>query len=210
VPELSRRAFAASAAVAMSVIAVAGCTAPGDTGQRLASNASRATTSAASTPTATTSAVEPGTTPPGTKLALGRPAEVRFATNAAHDSLIKLTVDAIQRGKLTDLRQFRLSQSARSSGLFYVTAQVTNTGDGDLGGQMLRLGGKVAPGLVVPPVMLGTTFRRCDGSPLPSPFVFGDRAEVCLVFFAPRHGTVGAVQWRPTDDVKPITWHPRH
>jgi hypothetical protein len=206
---LTSRASAASAAVALSVTAVAGCTSSGDTVQRLAATRSQAVTSAAATPSAMTSTVEPGTTPPGTKLALGRPAAVRFATNAAHDSLIKLTVVGIQRGKLTDLRQFRLSNSARSSGLFYVTAQVTNTGDGDLGGQTLRLEAKVAPGLVVPPVMLGTTFRRCDDSPLPSPFVFGDRAKVCLVFFAPRHGTVRAVQWRPSEDVRPITWHTR-
>jgi hypothetical protein len=134
---------------------------------------------------------------------------VRFSTNAVHDSLIKLTVDAVRRGKLTDLRQFRLSDSARNSGLFYVSATVRNTGDGDLGGQTLRLYGKVAPGLVVPPVSLGTTFRPCASQPLPSSFVFGDRARVCLVYFAPRHGTVGAVQWRPTYDVEPITWHAR-
>jgi hypothetical protein len=209
VPELTCRTLAASATIVLSIIAVAGCTASGDTGQRLASDA-HAATSAAPTPTPTTPAVEPGTTQPGSRLALGQPAVVRFATNAAHDSLIKLTVDAVRRGKFTDLQQFRLSDSARNSGLFYVSANVTNTGDGDLGGQTLRLYGKVAPGLVVSPVSLGTTFRPCANQPLPSSFVFGDRAKVCLVYFAPRHGTVRAVQWRPTYDVKPITWQARH
>lgn len=150
-----------------------------------------------------------GTTPPGTTLRLGQTALVRYPANPTHDSLIKLTVEAIKRGKLKDLKGFQLSNTAKKSGVYYVTVSVKNTGDGDLGGQPIQLYGEVGD-LVVAPVIFGTTFDKCDYQSLPTPFVHGARASVCVVLLAPQHGTVTAVQWRPADNSEPITWTGRH
>lgn len=216
VPQPSPRARAAlsaalSAALLIVVVAVAGCSgsSSGATSQGPPSSGSGTSPNGATSPSATTS-VEPGTTPPGTTLKLGKQAVVRYTANAAHDSVIKLTVEKVKKGKLKDLKEFQLSNAAKKSSVYYVTARVKNSGDGDLSGQPLQLYGKVSNDLVVPPVIMGSTFKKCDYQPLPSPFKPGDRTTVCVLLLAPHHGQVKAVQWRSADDSKPITWKTRH
>ncbi len=190
---------------------VAGCSGS----STAASSPSHSTTSSSSpsrrtSPSTPATPVEPGTMRPGTKLKLGQPAVVRYTANAAHDSLMKLTVDKLRQGKLKDLHAFQLSDSAKKSNVYYAWARVKNTGDGDLGGQPLQLYGKVSHDLVVPPVIMGATFKKCPYHPLPKKFTSGDSASVCVLLLAPHHGNVKAVQWRPADGSAPITWTARH
>ena len=44
--------------------------------------------------------------------------------------------------------------------------------------------------------------------PLPAKFTHGKRTSVCLVYFAPDHGKLAAVSFRPTQDFDAITWQP--
>ena len=41
---------------------------------------------------------------------------------------------------------------------------------------------------------------------MPAKFTHGKKATVCLVYFAPGHGTLTAVSFRPTQDYDAITW----
>lgn len=163
----------------------------------------------ASTSSPTTPQVEEGVTPPGTNLTLDQPAVVRFTANPRHDALIKLTVSKVERGKIKDLSQFRLRDKDRRSSVYYVSASVKNLGEGDLGGQPLTLYGKVSVNRVVPPVIFGSRFRRCDYQPLPAKFGPGKKVDMCIVMLARHHGEVSAVQWRPADNSDPITWNAR-
>lgn len=204
---LRSRPASAVAALGVAGLMAAGCSASSSA----ASSPSHSRTSSHKTsPSAATTSVEPGTTRPGTKLKLGQPATVRYTTNVAHESLIRLTVDRLRRGTLADLHAFRLSDSAKKSSVYYVFARVKNTGDGDLGGQPVQLYGKISKNLVVPPVILGATFKKCPYHQLPKKFGSGDAASVCVLLLAPHHGTVKAVQWRPSDSSAPVTWKTRH
>ena len=55
-----------------------------------------------------------------------------------------------------------------------------------------------------------STFRArydaCPSRPLPPTFKRGKKASVCLVYFAPDHGKLVAVSFRPTQDFDAITW----
>jgi hypothetical protein len=158
-------------------------------------------------PTETTEATsEQGVTRPGTELSIGEPAVVRFTANPQHDSLITLNVTAINPGKITDLQGFGLDPKTKQSNVFYVRANVTNSGTGDLGGQRIILYGKAADNLVVPPVVFGSSFPKCNNRPLAKPFGPDARTAVCMVMLAPAKGTISAVQWRPADGTEPITW----
>jgi hypothetical protein len=213
VSAMSHHARMALSAVALTVtVTVAGCsgsasdtTTPSTTSESSGPGASP-DGNASPSETATSNVSGIATTPSGTTLKLGQPAMLYYAPNPTHQSVIKVTVDKLQHGKLQDLRNFRLSDAARRSSVYYATARVKNTGDGDLGGQPLQLYGKVSNDLVVPPVILGATFHKCDYEPLPAPFTHGDRTTLCVLLLAPHHGKVPAVQWRPADDSKPITW----
>ncbi len=185
------------AAVAVAVVAAAGCTGSG-------SGDEETTPSTSSSPVTT---AEEGLTAPGTELKMGESATVRYTANAKHDSLIKLRVISVNKGKIKHLKNFDLTRSARRSNVYYVKARVKNVGEGDLGGKPLILYGAVSDKLVVPPVEFESTFNRCDYEPLPKKFEEKHKgATVCLVMLAPKHGKISEVQWRPADNAEPISW----
>lgn len=140
---------------------------------------------------------------------MGKAATVRYKPNPEHNSLIKLRVTKVQRGKIKQLKEFRLSAKTKRSSVYYVKATVTNTGSGDLSGQVVSLYGKVSKDLVVPPVNFRGGFKRCQHQPLPKKFTKGKSADLCVVMLAPKHGKVTAVQWRPANDAEPISWPAR-
>lgn len=196
-------------AAAVCALTLTGCSGMGDDeAAPTTSAATSADSPDASTPAATAE-IDGRATPPGTKLKLGKSAVVRFTANPKHDSLIKLTVTTVKQGQIKDLDQFRLDDQTKRSSVYYVSASVKNVGKGDLGGQPIPLYGQVSNDLVVPPVVLGSTFKRCDYQPLPKKFERGKRADVCIVLLAPRHGKVSSVQWRPADNSDPIIWKVR-
>lgn len=192
-----RRGRAAVAALAAIVLATALGACSGD---------NSSTGDADSAPTSTGPTVEEGTTPPGTDLAFGEEAVVRYTANPKRDSLISLQVVGVTPGAIKDLKGFNLDDKTRKSGVFYVRANVVNTGTGDLGGQPITLYGRVRDELVVPPVVFGSSFQKCNYRPLTKPFGPDAKASVCMVMLAPNHGTISAVQWRPADGSAPITW----
>lgn len=149
-----------------------------------------------------------GTTSPGSELDIGETAVVRYRADRRHSSRISLTVTKVREGEIKDLTRFNLDTPARRSTVYYVSARVRSTGTGDLSRQPITLYGKVSDDLVVPPVEFGTTFGRCDHEPLPEKFGNGDRARVCMVMLAPRHGKILEVHWRPGKP-EPIAWKVR-
>lgn len=158
------------------------------------------------TPSATETTADDGTTLPGTELAFGDLATVDYDAGKAGTTQLRLTVNAVKQGKLSDLAQFTLPDSAQDASVYYVSAAVANLGRADIGGSRITLYGKVSDTLVVQPVTFGSTFARCDYTPLPKKFGKGAKARLCMVMLAPKHGKVGAVEWRGADDAAPISW----
>jgi hypothetical protein len=164
-----------------------------------------ATPSSAQT-TATTAA--DGTTTPGTVLRLGQRAHIRWHAGRGRVSLVDVSVTAVERGSLRDLRQFSLPRSAMSSSVYYVRATVRNRAATDLAGAHLSLFGLVSDSLVVPSVRLTSPYGRCSNPPLPPRFTQGAAAHDCLVILAPHHGRISHIQWR-SDGAEPISWSVR-
>ncbi len=156
------------------------------------------------TETATTG--DDGTALPGTELKLGKKAVVHFKADKKHDSLIKLSVTKVKKGKVKDLRQFELNEQARKSSVYYVSTKLKNLGPDTLSGQKVTLYGKVSKDLVVPPVVFGSSFPACDYTALPKKFKKGKTARGCMVMLAPKHGKISEIQWRAPDNSEPISW----
>lgn len=192
---LALKITTAAAAGALLVGALAGCS--GDSSKN---------TDETTSPSETATTLENGTTRPGAVLAPGDVAKVRYQPNAKHNSLISLTVTKVKKGEIKDLKEFNLSEKARKSNVYYVSTKVKNIGGGDLSGQALTLYGKVSDSLVVPPVVLQSTFKKCDYRPLPQKFTNGKKVGVCLVMLAPKKGKISEIQWRAADNAEPIIW----
>ena len=189
-----RRARSVRVLVAsVCAILAVGCSADSDPAPRATEGTHTATTA------------PDGTTLAGTRLRLGRPALIHWAPDRVHSSTVSVRVTRVRRGTIADLDQFQLPDSVRSSSVYYVSATVTNAGRGDLGGAQVELFGQVSDDLVVQPVDFGSTFARCDLTPLPVRFGPGARARVCAVLLAPKHGRLRAVEWRD-GDTDPISW----
>src|SRR5262245_9213807 len=92
---------------------------------------------------------EDGTTVPGTELELGEAANVRFSPDAQRQSIIRVRVRSVERGSIRDLRDFDLSKDERRSSLYYVDLSVENVGGGSVGGEFVKVFGKVSKTLVV-------------------------------------------------------------
>jgi hypothetical protein len=167
-------------------------------------------TSAPTTPTTSSSTVSAnGTTTPGTVVRLGQRAVVQWRGQRGHQSRAAVTVTAVKRGSIRDLKQFQLTRPARSSTVYYVSAAVRNLGPGNLSGRFLTLYGKVSARLVVQPVRFTLAFKRCDYQPLPAHFTKGKRARVCMVMLAPRHGRISSIEWRSSGRQLPVSWRAR-
>jgi hypothetical protein len=161
-------------------------------------------TEPAPTTAATTNA--DGTTVAGTELKIGDPAVVPFDPSTENTSQIKLVVSKVDKGKISDLDAFDLNEAAQKSTVYYVHTLVKNLGPEPLSGKQVKLYGKVSDDVVVPPVILESTFSACDDQPLPKKFKEGKVAKGCEVMLAPKHGKISEVQWRPSDNSLPISW----
>lgn len=171
------------------------------------SGGSTTPSAATTTPSGTTQTTSAsGTTTSGTQLKLGTKAVVRFKASKRHNSLIKLSVTRVRKGTIADLKQFELNGQTRRSTIYYVSTRLTNLGPDELSGQKITLYGQVSNKLVVPPVVLGSTFPACNYTALPKHFTKGKSARGCMVMFAPHHGTISQVQWRAANDSEPISW----
>lgn len=147
-----------------------------------------------------------GSTLPGTSLALGESAVVRFKAGRQRTSLIELTVTSVKPGSRRQLVQFELPAAARHSDVFYVRVTVVNTDRSDLAGEVVTLYGMVSDSRVVPPVTFGSPFDRCEHRALPRNFTKDARTQLCMVMLAPKHGRISAIQWRGNGHVEPILW----
>jgi hypothetical protein len=156
--------------------------------------------------TASAVASADASTPFGTTVALGKPAMIRYAANPKRQSLLRITVLSVRRGRISDLRSFQLDRRSMTSNLFYAKVRVRNVGNGDVGGQRIPLYALVSETQVVPAVVFGSTFAPCSSSVLRAPFRKNASAEVCLAFLSPRHGKVSQIQWRIPKSDKAIAW----
>ncbi len=83
---------------------------------------------------------------------------------------------------------------------------------------MRNLGKRPLSGATVPLYLLdgrntllqASTFRAefpaCRSTALPPKFKRGKKVSVCLVYFAPDHGKMKAISFRPRQDFDAITW----
>ena len=142
----------------------------------------------------------------GTELEFREPAMVAYEPNTRRKSVLSLTVDSVQAGRITDFSAYQLDAATKKSRPYYVKVSVKNVGNGDLSGAAVPLYAVDNRNTLIQPSRFNTTFAKCPSLALPAGFVADKSARGCLVYLVPDGGTLVEMSYRPLQAFEPITW----
>jgi hypothetical protein len=194
-----------------------GARGPGSSASPTSSTSTSSTPSTSST-SSSSSATAPGSpevvegvslTSPGSRLKVGDTARVSWKPDQTTTAVIAVTVTRLLKVPISTFDDWRLDPATRRSTPYFVHATVRNLGRSDLSHVPVPLYLLDGRETLLQARRLLARFTPCPSRPLPARFEGGDKASVCLVYFAPRHGKLVAVSFRPTEDFDPITWRGR-
>ena len=212
------RRTALSALAAVAVLASAGC--GGGT-----SSAPRAGgTDAGSSPTSPTSSSSAGESSPapttspatvvdgvrltaqGSQLRLGDNARVSWKPDQKTVAVASISVTRLQRVPISAFSDWRLRPATQRSTPYFVHATVRNLGRSNLSGTAVPLYLLDGRNTLLQASRFQAQYAPCPSRPLPTGFTRGHKVSVCLVYFAPQHGKLVAISFRPTEAFEAITW----
>ena len=213
---VNRRPVACAAILAGATLALAGCGGGSSSTPVAGSSGSSGTSATSETttkPAAGSSSADPAVTvqgvtltDQGTKLKVGQAAKVSWHPNQKTTGVMKVSVTKLQKVPISAFSDWRLDAATQRSTPFFVHATVHNLGRTQLSGVPVPLYLLDARNTLLQPSTFRAQFPACPSTPLPAKFTRGKKASVCLVYFAPDHGKLVAVSFRPSQDFDAITW----
>jgi hypothetical protein len=142
----------------------------------------------------------------GTELEFKEPAVVAYEPNTRRKSVVSLTVESVQAGRISDFSAYRLEDATKKSRPYYVKVSVKNVGKGDLSGAAVPLYAVDNRNTLIQPSRFNTPFAKCPSLALPAGFVADKATRGCLVYLVPDGGTLTKMSFRPLQAFEPITW----
>jgi hypothetical protein len=216
-------AWAAGAALALSLAACSGSTSGGSSSGSAPSNAPASAPAQSSAPAVASGS--DGLTPPGAQLGFGQTATVGWIPPSvslkpgAHKALkFQVTVESIEKGTIDDFQNVDLNAKQKKETPYYVKVMVKaldksawhGTDDPAISFRAIDDRGQEQGSLT----FFGT-FQRCDEASAPKPFTTGKSYESCFAYLMPGDGSIQKVEWNdgptPANGVsvyfdKPIVW----
>jgi len=145
-------------------------------------------------------------TKPGTELDFKEQAVVAYEPNTRRKSVISITVESVQSGRISDFASYRLDDRTKNSRPYYARVSVKNVGTGDLGGAAVPLLAVDQDNTLIQPSTFNNTFAKCPSLALPASFGADKSVRGCLVYLVPDKGTLVKMSYRPLQAFEPITW----
>ncbi len=142
----------------------------------------------------------------GEELKFGEMATVAFEQNVKRNTVLELTVDSVQTGKISDLAAYQLGPETKKSRPYYARVRVKNVGTGDVSRADVPLYAVDSTNALVKPAGFTPPFKKCPSTPLPAGFRAGKSVSACLVYLVPPGRSMVAMSFRPLQDFEPITW----
>jgi hypothetical protein len=200
-------AVLAAAALALSACSGSGSSTPSADGSSRSSTPADTSSTSAESPSQSHTVVQGVTlTAQGSQLKVGDSAKVSWSPDQKTTGVIKVRVTRLQQVPIGTFSDWRLTGAVLKSTPYYVRANVTNLGKSDLSGVAVPLYLLDGRNTLLQSSTFRAEFKPCPSRPLPEKFTHGKRAGVCLVYFAPNHGKLAAISFRPTQDFDAITW----
>jgi hypothetical protein len=199
---------ASAALLATAALALAGCgggsSSSADLGSPGTGGTSTAGDAGSSQPASTVQGVK--LTDQGTALEVGQAASVSWQPTQKQTGVITVSVTKLEKVPISAFSSWRLDAATKKSTPYFVHATVRNTGTTALSGVPVPLYLLDGRNTLLQASTFRAQFPPCPSTPLPAKFTHGKKAAVCLVYFAPGHGTLTAISFRPTQDFDAITW----
>lgn len=145
-------------------------------------------------------------TPAGTSLTVGEPATVVYRVGDSAASAVTVTVTAATAGSIDDFTFFSLDEASRRSKPYYVSVTVRNDGPAGLGGAALPLYAFDSTGTSIPANDILGSFEPCPTPTLPTTFLPGASADLCLVYLVPEGRRLRSVNLQTGTVQDAISW----
>ncbi len=145
-------------------------------------------------------------TKPGERLTFGERATVAYEPNSTKKSILELTVVKVEQAAIAELGSYQLDDVTKTSTPFYVTVNVTNVGDGDVGGADVPIYLVDSADTLVQSSSFTNRFAPCPSTNLPANFAPQAKTTTCLLYLVPASASYREVSFRPVQDVAPIVW----
>jgi hypothetical protein len=142
----------------------------------------------------------------GSQLRLGQTARVSWKPDQKTVGVIAVSVTRLQKMPISAFSDWRLNAATQRSTPYFVHATVRNLGRSNLSGQPVPLYLLDQRNTLLQASTFQASYAACPSRPLPAKFTRKKKTRVCLVYFAPDHGRLVAVSFRPTQDFVAITW----
>ena len=141
-----------------------------------------------------------------TKLKVGDSAKVSWHPNQKTTGVLKVSVTKLQKEPITVFKDWQLDPATQKSTPYFVHATVRNLGKAPLSGCRCRSTCSTAATPCSRPRRSAPSSPPARARPCRRSSPAGKKTSVCLVYFAPDHGKLVAVSFRPTQDFDAITW----
>jgi hypothetical protein len=142
----------------------------------------------------------------GSQLRLGQTARVTWKPNQKTVGVLAISVTRLQKMPISAFSDWRLDAATRKSTPYFVHATVRNLGRSNLSGKPVPLYLLDQRNTLLQASSFQATFPACPSRPLPAKFTHGKKTSACLVYFAPDHGKLVAISFRPEQAFDAITW----
>jgi len=142
----------------------------------------------------------------GSQLRLGQTARVSWKPDQKTVGVIAVSVTRLQKMPISAFSDWRLNAATQRSTPNFVHATVRNLGRSNLSGKPVPLYLLDQRNTLLQASTFQASYAACPSRPLPAKFTRKKKTRVCLVYFAPDHGRLVAVSFRPTQDFVAITW----
>lgn len=144
----------------------------------------------------------------GTQLSQSEPASVIYQVGDKAASAITVTVAEVTKGSIKDFKFFSLDDATKASTPFYVKVNVKNEGPAGLGGAALPIYAHDDSNTNLQASDIVGTFKPCQTAKLPSSFLPGATAKLCLVYLVPKGRALVSVDLQTGTAKDAITWKP--
>ena len=191
------------ALIVVLALALAGCSADGDTPDA-EETASPTETAEAEPYLPVPDGVE--LSEQGSTLAVGDSATVAYEPRQDLVGAMEITVTSMEKATFDLFVGWDITKQIRSTAPYFVRAKVTNVGDTDLGGRPVPLYIVDGENRLIESSLFTGSFKPCEGASFPKKFKNGDTLKACMVYLAPGKGDLTAVSFRPTQEFNPIVW----
>jgi hypothetical protein len=142
----------------------------------------------------------------GSKLGLGKTARVLWKPDQRTLGVLAISVTGLRKVPIGAFSDWRLDAATRRSTPYFVHATVRNLGRSNLSGRAVPLYLLDQRNTLLQASSFQAKFPPCPSRTLPAKFTRGKKTSVCLVYFAPDHGKLVAISFRPDQDFDAITW----